>query len=44
MYWQRYLVLVWLVPRETAAVPAEILCTPLNYAPAVYSVTSFKDT
>ena len=28
----------WLVPRETAAVPAQVLCTPNNHAP-VYSVT-----
>ena len=32
---------VWLVPRETAAVSAQVLCTPFNGAP-VYSVTSFK--
>ena len=35
------MVVAWLVPRETAAVLAQFLCTPLNHAP-VYSVTSFK--
>ena len=33
----------WLVPRETAAVLAQALCTPYISAP-VYSVTSFKAT
>ena len=28
MYLQRYLVATWLVPRETAAVLAHVLCTP----------------
>ena len=36
---QRYLVVTWLVPRETAAV----LGSPYNYA-LVYSVTSFQVT
>ena len=30
-----------LVPRETAAVSAHVLCAPYNYA-LVYSVTSFQ--
>ena len=38
---QRCLVVAWLVPHETAAVLAHILCTPYNHAP-VYSVTSFQ--
>ena len=38
---QRYLVVTWLVPRQTAAVSAQVLCTPYNHSP-VYSVTSFK--
>ena len=29
----------WLVPRETVAVSAHVLCTPYNHAP-VYKVTS----
>ena len=29
------------MPRETAAVSAQVMCTPFNHAP-VYSVTSFK--
>ena len=40
---QRYWVVAWLVPRETAAVSAQALCTPCNHA-LVYSVTSFKAT
>ena len=32
------LFVTWLVPRETAAVSAHVLCTPYNHAP-VYSVT-----
>ena len=43
VYWQPSLVLAWLVPSETAAVSAQVLCTPFNRAP-VYSVTSFKVT
>ena len=39
-YLQRYLVVAWLVPRETAAVSAHVLCTPYTHAP-IYSVTSF---
>ena len=37
-------VVAWLVPRETAAVSAQVLCTPctFNHAP-VYSVTSFSN-
>ena len=31
----------WLVPRETAAVSAHVLCTPRNQAP-VYSVICSK--
>ena len=37
VYWQCYLVVTWLVLRETAAVSAQVLCTPYNHAP-VYSV------
>ena len=36
-------VVIWLVPCETAAVSAHVLCTPYNHAPA-YGVTSFKVT
>ena len=43
MYWQCCLVVAWLVPRETAAISAQILCAPCNYAP-IYSVTSSKAT
>ena len=39
-YLQRYVVVIWLVPRATAAVSAHVLCTPYNHAP-VYSVTSY---
>ena len=35
---QRCLADTWLVPWETAAVSAQVLCTPYNHAPA-YSVT-----
>ena len=31
MYWQCCLVVTWLVPRETAAILAHILCTPYNH-------------
>ena len=41
VYWQRYLAVSCLVPREAAAVSAHVLCTPYNLAP-VYSVTSCK--
>ena len=37
---QRCLV-AWLVPRETAAVSAQVLCIPYIYAP-VYNVTLFE--
>ena len=43
MYWQRYLVVTWLVPPETAAASVHSLCSPYNHAP-VYSITSFKVT
>jgi len=43
VYWQRYLVVTWLVPRETVAVSAQVLCTSYSQAP-LYSVTSFKYT
>ena len=36
---KRCLVVVWLPPREAAALLAHVLCTPRNQAP-VYSVTS----
>ena len=35
--------LAWLVPRGTAAISAQILCTSFNHAP-VYNVTSLKAT
>ena len=38
---QRCLVVTWFVPRETAAVSAQVLCTPCNDTP-VYSVTLFQ--
>ena len=31
VYWERSLVVAWLVPRETAAVSAQVLCTPYNH-------------
>ena len=37
------MVVTWLVPHETAAVSAHVLCTPYNHAP-VYSVISFEAT
>ena len=43
VYWQHSLVVVWLVPRETAAVSAQVLRTTFNPAP-LYSVTSPKAT
>ena len=33
VYWQRSLVVAWLMPRETAAVSAQVLCTPFNHTP-----------
>ena len=38
VYLQRYLVVTWLVPRETAAASVQGLCTPCNHVP-VYSVS-----
>ena len=35
VYWQRCLVVTWLVLRETAAVWAQVLCTPSNHAPVL---------
>jgi len=32
VYLQRYLVVSWMVPRETAAVSAHVLCTPYKHA------------
>ena len=40
---QRCLVVIWLVPHETAAVSAQVVCTPHNHA-RVYSVTLFEAT
>ena len=37
-WFQRCLVVTWLVPRETAAVSAHVPCTPYNHAP-MYSAT-----
>ena len=45
VYLPRYLVVAWLVqyvPRETAALSAQALCTPFNHAPC--SVTPCKET
>ena len=42
-YWQCCLVVAWLVPCETAAVSAQVLCTPYTHA-TVYNVTLFKVT
>ena len=39
----RNLVITLLMPRETAAVQAHVLCTPYNHAP-VYSITSCEAT
>ena len=33
LYWQRYLLVAWLVLRETAAVSAQVMCTPLTHTP-----------
>ena len=41
VYWQRCLVLSWLVPCEAAAFLAHTLCTPCNHAP-IYCVTLFR--
>ena len=38
---QYCLVVTWLVPRQTAAVSAHVLCTPYNHAP-IYIVTSLE--
>ena len=38
---QHYLVVTWVMPRETAAVSTHVMCTPYNHAP-VCSVTSFQ--
>ena len=43
VYWQCYLVFARLVPRETAAVFVQVVCTPYNHAP-LHKVTSFKVT
>ena len=43
VYWQRCFVVTWLVPHLAAALWAQFLCTPYNYAP-VYGVTSFGAT
>ena len=43
MYSQCYLFVTWLVPHETAAASAHVLCTSYNHAP-VYSVASFEAT
>ena len=34
-------VVTWLVPRETAAVSAHVLCTPHNHAPVYNDTASF---
>ena len=41
VYFQRFFVATWLVPRETAAMSAHVLCTLHSHAP-VYSLTSCK--
>ena len=38
VYWQRYLLVAWLVLRETAAVSAQVMCTPLNHTPGMMHV------
>ena len=38
MYLQHYVVVAWLVPHETAAILAHILCTPYNYAQFIASM------
>ena len=44
MYWQRSLVVAWLMPRETAAVSAQVLCTPFNHTPVFRpSTTTSRD-
>ena len=43
VYLQHYLLVTGLVPHETTAVSAHVLCAPYNHAP-VYSVTSFETT
>ena len=40
---KRCFVLTWLVPPETAAVSAQVVCAPYNHA-QVYSVTLFEAT
>ena len=36
LYLQRSLVVIWLVPRETAAVSVHGMCTPYNHAPVSF--------
>ena len=43
VYLQRYLVVTWLVLRETAAVSARVLCTPYNHT-RVYNASSYRAT
>ena len=38
MYLEHYLVVAWLVPHETAAILAHILCTPRNYQQYIASM------
>ena len=42
VYLQRYLVVTRLVPRETAAVSAHVLCAPYNHAPVTMSLHSSR--
>ena len=42
-YFQRCLLVAWLVPHEAVAVSGHVLCTPYKLA-AVYNVTSRKAT
>ena len=39
---ERCLVVTWLVPRETDAVSAHVLCTPYKYAPVCHFKQSQK--
>ena len=43
VYWQRYLIVTWLVPHRKAVVSAHVLCIPYSHAPD-YRVTLFDAT
>ena len=44
VYWQRYWVVAWPLPRETAAVSANVLCTPFNHAPVSATAHNFTQS